>query len=119
MKMKGLRNFVKECRSRYMILIQGDTLAASYYQQLKNATAVGAELAHSFSSSANTLTVGTQIALDRLNTVKGRFNSNGIASVLIQHAWSPKSLITVSIEFNRHGEERAPIKFGLALALKR
>lgn len=96
---------------------KGDTLAASYYQQVKGSTAVGAELAHSFSSNANTLTIGTQHALDPLTTVKGRFNNNGIASALIQHAWRPNSLVTVSTEFDTKAMEKSP-KFGLALALK-
>jgi voltage-dependent anion channel protein 2 len=39
-------------------------------------TAVGAEVTHSFSSKQNTVTFGTQHALDSSTTVKARYNSN-------------------------------------------
>lgn len=68
---------------------KGDTLAASYYHSVSplTNTAVGAELTHSFSSNENTLTIGTQHALDPLTTVKARVNNYGKASALIQHEW--------------------------------
>ncbi|KAH1074428.1 hypothetical protein J1N35_026756 [Gossypium stocksii] len=98
---------------------KGDTLNASYYHivsPLTN-TAVGAELSHSFSSNENTLTIGTQHALDPLTTVKARLNNYGRASALIQHEWRPKSLITISGEVDTGAIEKSA-KVGLALALK-
>jgi voltage-dependent anion channel protein 2 len=96
---------------------KGDTLAASYYHQVHGTTAVGAEIAHTFSSNENTLTIGSQHELDPLTTVKARFNNFGIASALLQHAWRPKSLITFSTEIDTKAIEKSP-KFGLALSLK-
>ncbi|KAJ7953756.1 Mitochondrial outer membrane protein porin [Quillaja saponaria] len=98
---------------------KGDTLSASYYHivsPLTN-TAVGAELTHSFSSNENTLTIGTQHALDPLTVVKGRVNNYGKASALIQHEWRPKSLFTISGEVDTRAIEKSA-KIGLALALK-
>ncbi|GFP90354.1 mitochondrial outer membrane protein porin of 34 kDa [Phtheirospermum japonicum] len=98
---------------------KGDTLSASYYHivsPLTN-TAVGAEVTHSFSSNENTITVGTQHALDPLTTVKARVNNFGKASALIQHEWRPKSLITLSSEVDTKSIDKSA-KFGLALALK-
>ncbi|KAB1999831.1 hypothetical protein ES319_D12G188600v1 [Gossypium barbadense] len=98
---------------------KGDTLNASYYHivsPLTN-TAVGAELSHSFSSNENTLTIGTQHALDPLTTVKARLNNYGRASALIQQEWRPKSLITISGEVDTGAIEKSA-KVGLALALK-
>ncbi|KAK8485584.1 hypothetical protein V6N13_029463 [Hibiscus sabdariffa] len=98
---------------------KGDTLNASYYHivsPLTN-TAVSAELTHSFSSNENTLTIGTQHALDPLTTVKARVNNFGKASALIQHEWRPKSLITISGEVDTAAIEKSA-KVGLALALK-
>ncbi|KAE8661414.1 Mitochondrial outer membrane protein porin 1 [Hibiscus syriacus] len=98
---------------------RGDTLNASYYHivsPLTN-TAVGAELTHSFSSNENTLTIGTQHALDPLTTVKARVNNFGRASALIQHEWRPRSLITISGEVDTAAIEKSA-KVGLALALK-
>ncbi|CAI0379466.1 unnamed protein product [Linum tenue] len=98
---------------------KGDTLTASYYHTVSplTSTAVGAELTHSFSSNENTLTVGTQHALDPLTTVKGRVNNYGKASALIQHAWRPKSLFTISGEVDTRAIEKSA-KIGLAVALK-
>lgn len=96
-----------------------DTLTASYMHTVNplTNTAVGAELSHCFSSSENTLTIGTQHALDPLTSVKARVNNNGIASALIQHAWRPKSLVTISGEVDTRAIEKSA-KVGIALALK-
>ncbi|PIN16338.1 Porin/voltage-dependent anion-selective channel protein [Handroanthus impetiginosus] len=98
---------------------KGDTLSASYYHTVSplTNTAVGAEVTHSFSSNENTITVGTQHALDPLTTVKARLNNFGKASALIQQEWRPKSLITVSTEVDTKSIDKSA-KFGLALALK-
>lgn len=98
---------------------KGDTLTASYYHSVSplTNTAVGAELSHSFSSNENTLTIGTQHALDPLTTLKARVNNYGKANALIQHEWRPKSLFTISGEVDTRAIEKSA-KIGLALALK-
>lgn len=98
---------------------KGDTLGASYYHTVSplTDTAVGAELTHSFSSNENTLTFGTQHALDPLTKVKARVNNYGKASALIQHEWRPKSLFTISGEVDTRAIEKSA-KIGLAVALK-
>lgn len=80
-------------------------------------TAVGAEVTHSFSNNDNTITVGTQHALDPLTTVKARVNNYGKVNALIQHEWRPKSFFTVSGEVDTKAVEKSA-KVGLALALK-
>ncbi|KAF8408053.1 hypothetical protein HHK36_007194 [Tetracentron sinense] len=98
---------------------KGDTLNASYYHTVSplTNTTVGAELTHSFSSNENTLTIGTQHALDPLTLVKARVNNYGKASALIQHEWRPKSLFTISGEVDTRAIEKSA-KVGLALVLK-
>ena len=96
---------------------KGDSLAASYYHLVNSTTAVGGELTHSFSSNENTLTFGTQHALDPLTTLKARFNNYGMASALIQHEWRPKSLVTISTEVDTKAIEKSS-KVGLSLVLK-
>ncbi|XP_062219600.1 mitochondrial outer membrane protein porin 4-like [Phragmites australis] len=98
---------------------KGDSLTASYYHLVntENNTAVGAELIHSFSSNENTVTFGTQHALDHLTTVKARYNNHGVASALIQHEWRPKSLFTLSTEVDTKAIEKSS-KVGLSLVLK-
>ncbi|KAF9604231.1 hypothetical protein IFM89_004937 [Coptis chinensis] len=98
---------------------KGETLTASYYHVLSplTSTAVGGELAHSFSTNENTLTFGTQHALDPLTMVKARVDNYGKLSGIIQHEWRPKSLVTVSGEVDTRAIEKSA-KVGLALALK-
>ncbi|XWS32838.1 hypothetical protein CRYUN_Cryun22dG0024400 [Craigia yunnanensis] len=98
---------------------KGDSLNASYYHivnPLTN-TAVGAEVTHSFSTNENTISVGTQHALDPLTMIKARVNNAGKASALIQHEWRPRSLITFSGEVDTKSIEKSP-KVGLSLVLK-
>ncbi|GER29418.1 voltage-dependent anion channel [Striga asiatica] len=98
---------------------KGDKVSASYYHTVSplTNTAVGGEVTHSFSSNENTITVGTQHALDPLTTVKARVNNSGKVNALIQHEWRPKSLITLSTEVDTKSIDKSA-KFGLALALK-
>lgn len=96
---------------------KGDSIAASYYHLVNSTTAVGGEMTHSFSSNENTLTFGTQHALDPLTTVKARLNNYGMASALIQHEWRPKSLVTISTEVDTKAIEKSS-KVGLSLVLK-
>ncbi|EEF45012.1 mitochondrial outer membrane protein porin of 34 kDa [Ricinus communis] len=96
---------------------KGDSLKASYYQIVNPVHAVGAEVSHSFSTNENTITLGSQHALDPLTTMKTRVNNFGKASALFQHEWRPKSFITVSAEVDTKAIESNP-KIGLALALK-
>nr|CAD1833910.1 unnamed protein product [Ananas comosus var. bracteatus] len=96
---------------------KGDSLGASYYHLVSPLSAVGAELTHSFASSENTLTFGTQHQLDPLTTVKARFNNYGKASALIQHEWRPKSFLTISTEVDTKAIEKSS-KVGLSLVLK-
>lgn len=98
---------------------KGDSLTASYYHIVNplTATAVGAEVTHSFSSNENTITVGTQHALDPLTAIKARVNNAGKASALIQHEWRPKSFFTISGEVDTKCIDKSA-KVGLALALK-
>ncbi|PWA89708.1 outer membrane protein porin [Artemisia annua] len=98
---------------------KGESLNASYYHIVKplTNTSVGGEVNHNFATNQNTITVGTQHALDPLTTVKARYNNHGKANALIQHEWRPKSLFTISGEVDTHAIDKSA-KFGIALALK-
>ncbi|KAH1098363.1 hypothetical protein J1N35_015284 [Gossypium stocksii] len=64
---------------------KGNSINASYYHIVNPSTntVVGAEVTHSFSTNVNTITVGTQHALDPLTTTKAWVNYAGKASTLI------------------------------------
>ncbi|KAI3884560.1 hypothetical protein MKX03_013365, partial [Papaver bracteatum] len=85
---------------------KGQNLNASYYHTVSPLT-----------NTANTLTIGTQKALDPLTSIKARINNHGKASALIQHEWRPKSLFTVSGEVDTRAIEKSA-KVGLSVALK-
>ncbi|RRT59252.1 hypothetical protein B296_00022064 [Ensete ventricosum] len=98
---------------------KGDTIRASYMYHLdeKQKSSVVAEIVRRFSINENTMTVGGQHALDPQTTVKARLNNSGKLGALLQHELKPKSILTISGEFDTKALERTP-KFGLALALK-
>ncbi|PKA46816.1 Mitochondrial outer membrane protein porin 1 [Apostasia shenzhenica] len=98
---------------------KGDQLSASYYHLVNpsSSTAVGAELIHRFSTAENTLTFGTQHALDPLTMVKARVDNYGKASALIQHEWRPKSFVIFSTEVDTKAIEKSS-KVGLSLVLR-
>uniref|UniRef100_A0A0E0L521 Uncharacterized protein n=1 Tax=Oryza punctata TaxID=4537 RepID=A0A0E0L521_ORYPU len=113
----GLSHTTQDLTAALLLNNKGDNLAASYYHKVSEISAVGAELAHSFSSNENTLTFGTQHALDELTIVKARFNNFGLASALIQHEFRPKSLVTISTEVDTKAIDKSS-KVGISLVLK-
>ncbi|KAK5845541.1 hypothetical protein PVK06_001732 [Gossypium arboreum] len=98
---------------------KGDSVNASYYHIVNPLTniVVGVEVTHRFSSNVNTVTMGTQHALDPLTTIKAPVNNADKASTLIQHEWSPKSLFTNFREVDTKSIDKSP-KVKLALTLK-
>lgn len=98
---------------------KGDTIRVSYIHhldQLKKSAGV-AEITRRFSTNENTFTVGGAYAVDNLTLVKAKLNNHGKLGALLQHELIPKSLLTVSSEFDTKALEKTP-RFGLALALK-
>ncbi|RWR82924.1 mitochondrial outer membrane protein porin 2-like protein [Cinnamomum micranthum f. kanehirae] len=97
---------------------KGDTLKASYVHQLDHLKSVGvAEITRRFSSNENTFTIGGSYAVDPLTVLKTRLNNHGKLGALLQHELKPKSVLTISGEFDTKALEKNP-KFGLSLALK-
>ncbi|PWA49903.1 Eukaryotic porin/Tom40 [Artemisia annua] len=67
---------------------KGESLNSWYYQIVK-------PLNHKFATNLNTITFGTQHALDPLTIVKARYDNLGKPNALIQYDWRPKSLFTI------------------------
>ncbi|MBA0613207.1 hypothetical protein Godav_013692, partial [Gossypium davidsonii] len=89
---------------------KGDSVNASYYHIVNPSTniVVGAEVTHSFSTNVNTITVGTQYALDPLTTIKAWVNNASMVSALIQHEWLSKSLFTIYGEVDTESIDKSP-----------
>ncbi|KAH7847915.1 hypothetical protein Vadar_031577 [Vaccinium darrowii] len=98
---------------------KGDSIRASYVHhldQLKKSAAVG-EITRKFSINENTFTVGGSYAIDHLTVVKAKLNNHGKLGAVLQHELVPKSILTLSSEFDTKALDQTP-RFGLALALK-
>ncbi|KAJ6830576.1 mitochondrial outer membrane protein porin 6 [Iris pallida] len=74
-------------------------------------------MVHRFNTLENSFSIGSSHNLDPLTKVKTRFSNNGKVAVLCQHEWRPKSLVTLSAEYDPKAV-MAPSRMGLALALK-
>lgn len=96
---------------------KGQTLKASYIHSVDPFNAVAAELTHRFSTYESSFSIGSSHTIDPCTVVKTRFSDNGKLALLGQREWRPKSLITVSAEYDSKAFNAAP-KLGLALALK-
>jgi voltage-dependent anion channel protein 2 len=98
---------------------KGDTIKVSgvYHLDEKQKASAVAELTRRLSSNENTLTVGGLYTVDPQTTMKARLNNTGTLAALLQHEVKPKSILTISGEFDTKALDRPP-KFGLALALK-
>lgn len=98
---------------------KGDSIRASYvyhFDQLKKSSAVG-EITRRFSTNENTFTVGGSYSVDNLTSVKTKLNNHGRLGAVLQHELIPKSILTISSEFDTKALDKTP-RFGLALALK-
>ncbi|EPS73591.1 pom30 protein, partial [Genlisea aurea] len=98
---------------------KGDTIRASYIHFLDESKKTGAvgEITRRFSTNENTFTVGGSCAVDGLMLVKAKLNNHGSLAAVLQHEVIPKSLLTVSGEFDTKALDKTP-RFGLSLALK-
>ncbi|PIM97332.1 Porin/voltage-dependent anion-selective channel protein [Handroanthus impetiginosus] len=98
---------------------KGQTVKASYAHCVNplKGTEVAAEMTHRLSSYENSFSIGSIHMIDNLTLVKTRFSDNGKVAILSQREWRPKSLVTVSTEYDTKAANVAP-KFGLAIALK-
>uniref|UniRef100_A0A0D2ZUY3 Mitochondrial outer membrane protein porin 4 n=1 Tax=Brassica oleracea var. oleracea TaxID=109376 RepID=A0A0D2ZUY3_BRAOL len=62
-------------------------------------------------------TIGSSYSLDPFTTVKARLSNNGKAGMVVQSEWRPKSLVTLSDEYDSKAVTCSP-ELGLVLALK-
>lgn len=78
---------------------------------------VAAEMTHKFSTFENSFTIGSSHVLDPVTLLKTRFSDKGKVAMLYQREWRPKSLVTLSAEYDSKAVNSSP-KLGLGIALK-
>ncbi|XP_050205856.1 mitochondrial outer membrane protein porin 2-like [Mercurialis annua] len=105
--------------STYSIILgdKADTIKAAcakYLDQSKRSAFV-TEVSRKFSTNENGYAFGGSYALDPLTTVKAKINNNGKLGAVLQHEMIPKSLLTVSGEFDTVSSERPKIGFAFAI----
>ncbi|KAG8091468.1 hypothetical protein GUJ93_ZPchr0012g19399 [Zizania palustris] len=115
----GLGITKPEYHAAFILADQGDAIKVSglYHFDEKQKAAAVAELTRKLSTNESTLTVGGMYAVDHQTIVKAKLNNTGKLATLLQHEVKPKSLLTISGEFDTKALDRPP-KFGVALALK-
>lgn len=98
---------------------KGETVKASYVHFLDptNRSAVAAEMIHRLKTSENSFTFGASHSPDCRTLVKARFGDDCKAAVLCLREWRPKSLLTLSAEYDFKAPV-SPSRLGLVLALK-
>jgi voltage-dependent anion channel protein 2 len=113
MSLKNLSSFLL-CRAD-----KGETLKASYIHLFNPTTGgtVAAEVTHEMKTRENYFTIGSSHALDSSTLLKARFSNTGKVGFLCQHEWRPKSLVTLSAEYDPK-VVRSPSRFGVAVSLK-
>ncbi|KAJ9177368.1 hypothetical protein P3X46_012594 [Hevea brasiliensis] len=98
---------------------KGDSIKAScvhHLDQAKKSAAVG-EIFRRFSTNENTFTVGGLYVIDHLTVAKAKVNNYGKLGALLQHEVIPKTLLTMSGEFDTKALDKNA-KFGFSIALK-
>ncbi|KAL7093149.1 hypothetical protein ACP275_11G025000 [Erythranthe tilingii] len=98
---------------------KGQTVKASYAHLVNplTGTEVAAEMTHRLSDFGNSFSIGSVHRVDPLTLVKTRFSDNGKVAILSQREWRPKSVATLSAEYDTKSINVAP-KLGLSIALK-
>nr|CAB3502092.1 unnamed protein product [Digitaria exilis] len=98
---------------------KGETLKASYIHLFNptNGATVAAEVTHKLKTKENYFTIGSSHALDSSTLLKMRFSNSGKVGLLCQHEWRPKSLVTLSAEYDPK-VVRSPSRFGVAISVK-
>jgi voltage-dependent anion channel protein 2 len=111
----GLNN--PDFSAALLLADKGKALKASYVHWINPTNAVAAEMTHRFSTFENSFSIGSSHAVDPVTVVKTRYSDNGKVAVLCQREWRPKSLLTISAEYDSKAITATP-KLGLTLALK-
>jgi len=98
---------------------KGETLKASYIHLFNptNGATVAAEVTHKLKTKENYFTIGSSHAIDSSTLLKTRFSNSGKVGLLCQHEWRPKSLVTLSAEYDPK-VVRSPSRFGVAISVK-
>ncbi len=100
-----------------MLTDRGETVKASYTQNVDAGTTVGAEVIRSLTKETTAFTLGYAKKLDSGALIKTRLDNTGLTSVLYEQELQPKTTVALSSQFDATDLNKAP-KFGVAFGLK-
>merc|ERR1711934_383084 len=83
-----------------LVADKGDTLKASYVHSVSASTTVGGEVVRKFAKATTTFTLGAAHKLENGASTKAKIDNTGIASILYEQEFAPKSKTAVTLQFD-------------------
>lgn len=83
-----------------LVADKGDTLKASYVHSVSASTTVGGEVVRKFAKDTTNFTVGAAHKLENGASTKAKIDNTGIASILYEQEFAPKSKTAVTLQFD-------------------
>ena len=96
---------------------KGDTVKASYVHTVSDFTTVGGEVVRKFGKDSTTFTLGAAHKLENGASTKAKIDNAGIASILYEQEFAPKSKTAVTLQFDTMNLNKSA-KVGVAMDFK-
>jgi len=93
---------------------KGDSVKASYVHTVSADTSVGGEVVRKFGADSTTFTVGAAHKLENGASTKAKIDNSGIASLLYEQEFAPKSKTAVTLQFDTMNLNKSA-KVGVAM----
>lgn len=104
--------------SASLIMENENLLRAAFHQKVDESTSIGADVVHTLSSNASSVTIGCSHLIDTSTVVKAKVTTDGTVCVVLKRNLKPRCYVSVSAESdcNLRGSSKGT-KFGLCIAL--
>merc|ERR1712216_811370 len=100
-----------------LVADKGDTLKASYVHSVSASTTVGGEVVRKFAKDTTNFTVGAAHKLENGAITKAKIDNTGIASILYEQEFAPKSKTAVTLQFDTMNLNKSA-RVGVAMDFK-
>eukprot|EP00897_Mesotaenium_endlicherianum_P001289 jgi/Mesen1/1188/ME000127S00219 len=94
---------------------QSTGLDVSMLHSISPAMSQAVQVNHSFGKSPNLITYALSYKLDSKSTLKGKFNSSGTTSLLLEHEFQPLSTVSIAAELDARNFEKTMPKVGVSI----
>merc|ERR1712216_958603 len=100
-----------------LVADKGDTLKTSYVHSVSASTTVGGEVVRKFAKDTTNFTVGAAHKLENGASTKAKIDNTGIASILYEQEFAPKSKTAVTLQFDTMNLNKSA-RVGVAMDFK-